>query len=106
MMRRNKYNAIKTVVNGQTCDSKLEAKHYANLLLAEKQGAITDLKLHPRYPVEVCGKKICTVVLDFEYIQEGEKKYVDSKGVYTNESKLRHKLLEAVYNIKVDIWRK
>ena len=104
--KKNKYGAIKTVVNGKTCDSKLEAKHYNNLLLAEKQGAISDLILHPRYKIEINGKKICTVVLDFEYIQEGVKKYVDSKGVYTSESKLRHKILEATHNITVDIWRK
>lgn len=104
--RSNKYGAVKKVVNGKTCDSKLEARHYAKLLMLESKGAIQDLKFHPRYPVEVNGKKVCTVVLDFEYLMDGKKHYIDSKGIYTSESKLRHKLLEAIYDIKVEIWRK
>jgi hypothetical protein len=104
--KKNKYGAIKTKVNGKTCDSMLEARHYNNLLLAEKQGSISELKFHPRYPIIINDIKICDVVLDFEYIQDGQKKYVDSKGVYTSESKLRHKILQALYNITVDIWTK
>ena len=107
-MRRNKYNAIKTVVNGKTCDSKLEAHHYSILLTCEARGNITDLKLHPRYEVKVLGKKICTVVLDFEFYDKtlDEIRYVDVKGMYTSESKLRHKLLEVTHGLKVEIWRK
>ena len=106
-MRRNKYGAIKTVVNGNTCDSKLEAKHYGTLLMLEKAGKIKDLIFHPRYKIEVLGIKVCTVVLDFQYIDCStlNTHFIDSKGVYTSESKLRHKLLEITHNIKVEIWR-
>lgn len=106
--KSNKYGAIKQRVNGKTCDSKLEATHYRQLLIAERGGAIKDLIFHPRYPIEINGKKITTVVLDFQYTDCKTLKthYVDSKGVYTSESKLRHKLLEATHNITVEIWRK
>lgn len=104
----NKYKAVKTVVNGKKCDSKLEATHYHNLLMLEKARKITSLKFHPRYPVFIDNKKICTVVLDFEFydVEIDKTRYIDSKGVYTSESKLRHKLFEATYGKKVEIWRK
>jgi len=107
-LRRNKYNAVKTKVDGKTCDSKIEARHYATLLLCEKNGHIKDLILHPRFPVCINGKKICTVVLDFQFYdnQMEEMRYIDVKGMYTSESKLRHKLLEATHPIKVEIWKK
>lgn len=108
MKKRNKFGAIKTVVNGKTCDSKLEAKHYTKLLLCENAGEIRDLVFHPRFEIRVLDKKICTVVLDFIYVDcdTGDIHYIDSKGVYTSESKLRHKLLEVTRDIKVEIWRK
>jgi len=102
----NKYNAIRTKVNGETCDSKIEAFHYGKLLLAEKAREISDLKLHPRYPLHVAGKKIGTCVLDFEYVDQGKTIYVDVKGVYTALSKWKHKHFEAEYGDKVQIWRK
>ena len=108
MKRRNKYNAIRTVVNGKTCDSKLEATHYNKLLILEKAGEVKDIIFHPRYKIQVLGIKICTVVLDFEYIDSstGKTHYIDSKGVYTRESKLRHKLLSVTHDIDIEIWRK
>ena len=106
-MRRNKYGAIKTKVNGQTCDSKAEAKHYTNLLFLEKLGEIKDLKLHPRYPILINDEKVCTVVLDFEFYDTRDEKihYIDVKGFYTSESKLRHKLLQIANKLKVEIWK-
>lgn len=105
--RKNKFNAKKTWVDGQLCDSKKEAKHYAQLLILEKANEIVGLKLHPRYPILINGVKICNVVLDFEFIDltTNKKRHIDVKGVYTSESKLRHKLLEATHNIKVEIWK-
>ena len=107
MARRNKYNAVKTVINGKMCDSKLEARHYSKLLLLEKIGEIKDLVFHPRFSIHIYNKKLCTVVLDFQYYDNTTLKthFIDSKGVYTSESKLRHKILEITQDIKVEIWR-
>jgi len=106
--RRNKYNAIKTVVNGKTCDSKLEAKHYNILLTSEREGKIKDIVFHPRFPIRVNGKKIGTVVLDFQFYDNQQEVYrfVDSKGVYTSNSRFRHKLLSAIEGIEIEIWKK
>lgn len=76
------------------------------LKLWEKAGMISELKIHPRYPIVINGKKVCDVVLDFEYLQDGQRVYEDTKGYHTSESKLRHKLVEAAYMIKVLITKK
>lgn len=104
---RNKYKAIKVKVNGITCDSKIEARYYSDLILLEKSKLIKDLKIHPRYPIYINDKKVCAVVLDFEYHdnRDNQKHYIDVKGFYTSESKLRHKIFEAYYNRKVEIWK-
>lgn len=104
----SKYKNVRVKVNGKTCDSKAEGRDYSKLLLAEKAGEITNLKLHPRYPIYINGILICTVVLDFEYFDKKADKtfYVDRKGFYTDLSKLKHKLFEATYEKKVEIWSK
>lgn len=112
MRRKNKYNARKVTINGKVCDSMMEGEHYKKLLLAEKNGSIGGLKLHPRYNIEIKGVKICAVVLDFEYYDVGVHgiksaiHYVDVKGFYTSISKLKHKMFEAYYGDKVEIWKK
>ena len=73
----------------------------------ESKGLITGLKLHPRYPIFINGIQICTVILDFEYFDKELDKtmYVDRKGFYTSESKLKHKLFSASYGKEVTIWQ-
>ena len=105
-MRKNKFNAIQTIVNGKTCDSKLEAGHYIKLLMLEKVGKITDLQFHPRFPLHINGIKLGICELDFSYIMDGAAHYIDSKGVYTAFSKWKHKHFEAEYGFKVEIWKK
>jgi len=121
-MRKNKYNAKKIIINGKTCDSLLEGRHYSRLLLAEKGGEIEKLVFHPRYDLHVGGKTILALSttqtsvmlklgvceLDFEYFDPYRNKtiYVDVKGVYTAMSKWKHKHLTAEYGYKVEIWKK
>jgi len=103
--RKNKFNAVQTIIDGKRCDSKLEATHYSKLLIAEKGGAITDLKFHPRYDLEVNGIKIGVCELDFSYVQNGETYYIDTKGVYTAFSKWKHNHFKAQYGKEVEIWK-
>jgi len=108
MTRKNKYNAIKQVVNGKTCDSKLEAKHYRIFLKCEKQGEITDLVFHPKWDAMVNGVKIGRVELDFQFFDKkfNKTRYIDSKGVYNAMSKWKHKHLSAQEGIEIEIWTK
>lgn len=46
-MRRHKFGAVATVVDGHTFPSKAEARRYQELRLLEKAGQITKLRLRP-----------------------------------------------------------
>lgn len=96
-----KYKAIKTEVDGIMFASKKEAMRYKELKFLRSQYRISDLILQPKFPVEVCGKKICTYVADFLYYENGQKIIEDVKGVKTPVYRLKKKLVEAIYNITI-----
>ena len=93
---KNKYGAIKTVVDGITFHSKKEAERYKILALLESQGKINSLRLQPRIPLMVNGIKIGHYVGDFEYIHLGNKVLEDVKSVATRTAvyKIKKKILE------------
>lgn len=76
MAKRSRFSNIKkhTHSDGTVCDSKRELKRYNDLLLLQKAGEIRDLKVHPRYPIEIRGIKVrypsgrqMAYVADFAY---------------------------------------
>ena len=96
-----KYRAIKTEVDGVVFDSKKEAWRYQQLKLMEKAGAIKNLKLQPVFPIEIRGVKICKYKADFDYEQSGERIVEDVKGFKTPVYRLKKKLTEAIYEIRI-----
>lgn len=104
---KNKYRNKITYIDNIKFHSKLEAGHYSQLKTLLKQNLIEDLVLQPKYKIKVNDKKICNVILDFSFYdnQKQKTRYIDSKGVYTNESKIKHKLVNAIYNIDIEIWQ-
>ena len=105
--KKSKYKNKITTVDNIKFHSKLEASHYLQLKVLEKQGLIKELELQPAYEIYVNDLKVCKVILDFEFFdnEKNKHRYVDSKGVYTSESRLKHKLVEAIYGIDVEIWK-
>ena len=101
----NKYRAKKVTLDGFTFDSKLEARRYGELRFLEKAGKIADLTVHPTFQIFLNGVPICKVELDFRYDELGQVVYEDTKGFYNRESRLKHKLVEAQYGIKVVLVR-
>lgn len=109
---KNKYGAIKCSHDGYKFDSIKEGNTYLDLRLRLQGGDISGLKMHPKYTIEINDKKICNVILDFQYYDCLEKKmhYIDVKGydkkkrkfIATPESRLKKKLLEAQNNIEVE----
>src|SRR5262249_27961922 len=82
--RRNRYKAIKTVVDGILFDSKGESKRYAQLKLLHLAGEIPDLKCQPAYPIDINGHRVCVVVPDFRYRdQDGQVVVEDFKSPAT-----------------------
>jgi hypothetical protein len=100
-----KYYNKKTVVDGITFDSKLEAKRYTELKLLEKAGEIKNLVLQPEYELIPKFKKNnktyrkTTYKADFSYFDNKLNKIVveDTKGFKTEVYKLRKKMFEYKY---------
>ena len=99
----SKYKNVKVKLDGITFDSKKEAVHYAYLKSLEKRGIITDLQLQTKLDFKIDGKKIFTYKPDFEYNDENGHHIVDVKGIQTPVFKLKKKLIEAQYKIKIEI---
>ena len=98
---RNKYRAIKAVVDGITFDSKKEARRYGQLKLLARAGEISELKLQPRFDLIVNGCKCGFYKADFEYIEDGKRVVEDVKGMKTPIYNLKKKLVKAIYGIDI-----
>jgi hypothetical protein len=95
-MRRNKFGAVRTTVDGISFHSKGEARRYCQLKLLEAAGEIEELTLQPKFPLHgKSGKKICSYIADFQYLERGKKAWTveDFKGAKT-----------AIYNLKKKIF--
>ena len=98
---RNKYRAIKTIVDDITFDSKKEAKRYSQLKLMLKAKAIFDLKLQPKFDLIINDIKIGFYKADFEYIENGKRVVEDVKGMKTPIYNLKKKMIKAIYGIDI-----
>ena len=68
----------------------------------EKSGLIRNLELQPRFKIEINGKHICDYYADFRYDNTiGTVIIEDAKGFKTPVYRLKKKLIEASYNIKI-----
>lgn len=106
----SKYNSKKTIVDGQTFDSRKEANRYQELLLLERAGAIKNLSrqvkfvLIPSQRDEVTGKVVereCSYRADFEYTEDGKTVVEDVKGFRTKEYILKRKMMLWKYGIRI-----
>tara|TARA_R100000664_G_C2758926_1_gene148189 strand:- start:498 stop:803 length:306 start_codon:yes stop_codon:yes gene_type:complete len=98
-----KYKAIRTEVDGIMFASKKEARRYQDLKLLNKAGEITQLKLQPVYPFRLNDKVMFKYIADFEYIDRGNNFVIeDVKGMKTPVYKLKKKLIEAQYGIRIN----
>jgi hypothetical protein len=99
----SKYRAIKTTINGITFDSKREAYYYQIYSRLEELGEIHNLKLQTSLPFILNGKKIFTYKPDFEFDDENGHHIVDVKGIETPVFRLKKKLIEAQYSVKIEV---
>jgi hypothetical protein len=106
----NKFGAKKVIVNGIKFDSIKEGEYYKQLLLQRKAidrtKRVIDIELQPPYKVEVEGKHICNYKADFKVLfADGHTEVIDVKGYKKGCAyeyfKLKKKLVEALYNIKI-----
>lgn len=103
-MGYNKYNAIKTVVDGVRFDSKKEAIRYTGLKALEKSGRIDSLELQRRFELQPGyttkdGRKVRPIyyIADFVYADDTGLVCEDVKGCRTPIYKLKRKMFEHKY---------
>jgi hypothetical protein len=104
--RRHKYGAKKTVVDGFTFDSKAEAQQYGTLIQHRPRTRITNLKVHPEFPLHVKGYEIGVYEADFSFIDDsGHTRVQDVKGLILPLAKWKIAHFEIEYGLKVEIIR-
>ena len=113
--RQSKFNnrRVKTAA-GVSFDSQSEAQRWGELLLLQRAGEIRDLKLHPRFSLDVNGVHICDYIADYGYqcpvkaaagtklswisVTEDRKAGAITQ---TDVFKLKRKLMKALHNIDI-----
>ena len=124
MIRRNKYGARKTLVDGIMFDSKREADRYCELKILLDRGEISCLEMQVKYELipaqyevtERYGKrgqrlkdgrklleKPVTYIADFRYydLPSGEVVVEDCKGMRDQKYRIKKKLMLWVHGIRI-----
>lgn len=99
----SKFRAKRCVIDGEKLDSQAEGRRYAALKLLERAGEINGLKRQPRFPFEIEGELMFAYFADFLYTlrSTGATVVEDVKGVRTPMFKLKKKIIEKVYGVKI-----
>lgn len=98
-MSESKYKNRKVSIGGHTFASAKEARRWQELVLLERSGQISELRLQPRYKLVVEGFKVCDYVGDYSYLENGEEVTEDVKSPYTRTLpvyRLKFKLFKAL----------
>ena len=115
-VKKRRYSNIRRHVapDGTKLDSKRELERYLELVLLQQCGAITELVVHPRFPIEIAGVPILikskrypngrklTYVADFCYRERGRTVIEDVKmqsGHRTEVYKIKRALMDAMGHI-------
>lgn len=108
----NKYRNSRTVVDGIKFDSKKESEYYSKLKLLKKVNEILDFEMQVKMPIKIKEIHISNYILDFKVVHLNSSiEYIDIKGqdkksgkfITTDVFKLKKKLIEAIYNIKITL---
>lgn len=105
--RKGKYNASGRRVDGIWFASDAEATRYEQLLVMLHEGIIEKLVCQPKLPVSIKNSHICNYLADFRYVIVDDRGYTikvvheDVKGMITDVYKLKKKMVEAFYDMKI-----
>lgn len=106
--RGNKFGAKRTVYDGITFDSQREAEVYRDLKVLEAAGRISGFERQRKFNLIVNGEIIGSYRADFAFIdhdQDGRFRVIDVKGVVTRDFRRVQKIIKAIYNIDVEVWK-
>lgn len=111
-MKRHKYHAQPTVIDGIRFDSKAEARRYQDLRLLERAGEIRGLELQPSFDLCVptgltSMSRVGRYRADFAYEAVDRASGVwrrvieDVKGMRTETYRLKKRMVEAQYGVEI-----
>lgn len=106
-MRVSKYRSQKTVIDGITFASKLEASRYQELKLEQIAGVISNLRWQVPFKIGANGRKICAYIADFVYDKHNETVVEDVKSAFTQKNPvygLKKKMMFALLDISISEW--
>lgn len=103
--KKSKYGNIKTLVDGELIDSKLEATDYRQFKLMQAAGVISNLRRQVPFEITVTvsrnGEKPETTTLrykaDFAFVEDGKDVVYESKGAWTDLFKFKWKHVQRLY---------
>ncbi len=78
-----------------------EYHRWCDLIVLEHAKHITELQRQVKYGFSIDGRHIFNWFADFVYWEDGTPVVEDFKGYQTDISKLKHKIIEAQYGIKI-----
>ena len=96
--KKSKYNAKKTNIDGHTFDSQKEADYYCELKLKLQAKKIKGFCLQPIF-ILAEGLKYKADFIVFN--NDGTSEIIDVKGFKTKEYKIKKKIFEDKYNLKI-----
>lgn len=103
-----KYHNRKVTRDGETFDSVKEYRRFCELRLLERAGAVTDLRRQVKFELipaqRIDGKVVeraCGYVADFVYMENGRQVVEDTKGMRTQEYRLKRKLMLYIHGIRI-----
>ena len=110
-MRRSKYGAQKTEVEGLVFDSRHAAMRWRELRLLQRAGEIADLQRQVKYilvPAQVdengkVAERAVSYVAAFVYrdVRSGDTVVEDAKGMHTRDYIIKRKLMRYVHGIRI-----
>jgi hypothetical protein len=93
-----KYRNRKTVYDGETYDSGMEAKRAMELDLLQRAGEIQGYQRQYSFPLEVNGKTVAVYKADFMVAEKNGPSVVEEvKGMWTDYARLKWRLFDACY---------
>lgn len=91
------------MANGIRFASRREFERWTRLVLADRSGEISNLRLQVAYPLVVNGQKIGSYVADFVYVRDGREVVEDVKSEPTKTAvyRLKKRLMRACHGIEI-----
>ena len=110
-IKKHKYNAKKTVVDGISFDSKAEAEYYIHLKYLQSINIVRSFYLQPviniipnfKYEGKTIRKMDYRLDFKVEYT-DGTTEYIDVKGMATTDAKMKLKLARYFNQDKKVTW--